>query len=255
MTSTEPTPAAIRPRVPTRRTQKVAEVVARQILQDIRQQGLAPGSKLPPESVMLDRFEIGRGSLREALRILEINGLVSIKTGPGGGPIVGAPDHESFGQVATLHLQALGTTFRELLESRASLEATLAGRAAARPGPEAAASVRLAMAAESAAALDDDSYSNVTKDFHRAIFAAADIPVLALMADSLHSIWTTRVTSVLFPPNERSQVHAQHEDILAAIERHDVLAAETSMREHFEEYQRLCEERYPARLDDVVDWV
>ena len=68
-----------------RRNEKIAESVARQILRDIQLQGLAPGSMLPPESAMLERFDIGRGSLREALRILEVNGLITIKTGPGGG--------------------------------------------------------------------------------------------------------------------------------------------------------------------------
>ena len=119
-----------------RRTEKIAETVARQILRDIQQQGLPSGAMLPSESAMLERFDIGRGSLREALRILEVNGLVTIKTGPGGGPIVAAHDPQNFGQMLTLHLQSIGATYRELLDARIEYEALLARRAAECPGDE-----------------------------------------------------------------------------------------------------------------------
>ena len=81
------------------RTEKVAESVARQILQDIRRNRLGPGSMLPPESTMVERFGVGRGSLREALRILEVNGLVTLKPGPRGGPVVAPHAPGNFGQM------------------------------------------------------------------------------------------------------------------------------------------------------------
>src|SRR6478736_4725215 len=66
------------------RAEKVSEVVARSIVQDIASRELQPGTMLPPESVMLERYRVGRASLREGLRILEIQGLITIKPGPGG---------------------------------------------------------------------------------------------------------------------------------------------------------------------------
>ena len=69
-----------------RRADKVSEVVARAIVHDIVSRGLEPGATLPSEAVMLARFQVGRASLREALRILEVHGLITIKPGPGGGP-------------------------------------------------------------------------------------------------------------------------------------------------------------------------
>ena len=119
------------------RTEKVAESVARQILQDIRRNRLGPGSMLPPESTMVERFGAGRGSVREALRILEVNGLVTLKPGPGGGPVVAPHDPGNFGQMMTLHLQSLGATYRQLLEARLEYEVVLARKAAEQPGEEA----------------------------------------------------------------------------------------------------------------------
>lgn len=247
-------PAVTNRSVGSRRTEKIAETVARQILRDIQHQGLQPGAMLPSESVMLERFDIGRGSLREALRILEVNGLVTIKTGPGGGPIVAAHDPRNFGQMTTLHLQSIGATYRELLEARLEYETLLARKAAEQPGGDAGAAVRAAMVASSEPTADDARYASVSTNFHATICSAAGNPVLALAANSIQSIWSVRVTSVLFSPDDRPLVFRQHEAITRAIEKHDARKAERLMREHMEHYRGYCETRYPARMDDVVDW-
>src|SRR5580692_2132457 len=116
------------------RTEKVAEILARKILQDIRRDGLGPGSMLPAESTMVEQYGAGRGSVREALRILEVNGLVTLKPGPHGGPVVAAADPGDFGQMMTLHLQSLGATYRQLLEARLEYEVVLAQRRPSSPG-------------------------------------------------------------------------------------------------------------------------
>jgi DNA-binding GntR family transcriptional regulator len=78
--------------------------------------------------------------------------------------------------------------------------------------------------------------------------------VLALAADSIYAIWSVRVTEVLYPEEERAHVFEEHEAITRAIERHDPKRAERLMREHMLEYMEYCEKRYPARMDDLVDW-
>ena len=236
------------------RTVKIAETVARQILRDIQQQGIKPGSMLPPESVMLERFDIGRGSLREALRILEVNGLVTIKTGPGGGPIVAAPEPRNFGQMLTLHLQSIGATYRQLLDARVEYEALLAGMAARREGDEAAIAVRAAMERGNVPVNDDARYAALASGFHATVCDASDNPVLALAANSIQTIWSVRVTSVLFAPEDRPAVIQEHEAITRAIEKHNARKAEQLMREHLLHYRDYCEARYPARMEDVVDW-
>jgi GntR family transcriptional regulator, transcriptional repressor for pyruvate dehydrogenase complex len=237
------------------RTEKLSELIARQILQDIKRDNLQPGTVLPGESAMCARFGAGRASVREALRILEINGLVTIKTGVGGGPVVAQPGGSAFGQISSLHYQVLGATFRDLIDARVALEPMLAGRAAAQPGPEAGS--RLDEALETArqfAKSDDLNYARTHSDFHAAIFAVAGNPVLAMTANALKGIWMSRVTSVLFPEDQRDKVEAAHVEIAAAVGRHDSAEAERLMREHMEHYRQYCELRYPARLDDIVDW-
>ena len=236
------------------RTEKVAESVAREIVQDIRRNNLEAGATLPPESAMLERFGVGRGSLREALRILEVNGLVVLKPGPRGGPVVAPFDPAHFGQMMTLHLQALGTTYRQLLDSRVEYEAVLARKAAEREGDDAAVIMRAAMTGEPGVANDDTLYSAATGGFHSAVGLASGNPVLALAADAIYAIWSVRVTRVLYPPDQRDDVLRDHAAIAKAIEKRDPKRAERLMREHMERYKEYCEERYPARMDDLVDW-
>jgi len=52
------------------RPQKTAMLVAQRIVADINRRGNAVGDRLPPERVMLDEYEVGRGTLRESLRFL-----------------------------------------------------------------------------------------------------------------------------------------------------------------------------------------
>ena len=237
------------------RTEKLSELIARQIVHDIQREKLRPGAVLPAESAMVTRFRVGRASVREALRILEINGLVTIKTGVGGGPVVAAPGGRAFGQMSTLHYQALGATFRDLIEARVALEPLLARRAAAADGP--AAGGRLRKALEIAGRFptgDDVNYARTHSDFHGAIFAASGNPILALTANALKGVWMVRVTAVLFPEDQRDRIGAAHAEITAAVERHDAPEAERLMRGHMDHYREYCELRYPARLDDIVDW-
>jgi DNA-binding FadR family transcriptional regulator len=238
----------------TQRTEKVAESIARQIVQDIHRNNLTPGTTLPPESAMLERFGVGRGSLREALRILEVNGLVVLKPGPGGGPVVAQHDPASFGQMMTLHLQSLGATYRQLLEARVDYEALLAQKAAEREGDEAGEIMRAAMNAPPASSQDDNQYVVATGGFHAAVGRASGNPVLALAADAIYSIWAVRVTRVLYAPEHRDEVLRDHAAIAKAIERHEAKKAERLMREHMVHYKEYCELRYPARMDDLVDW-
>jgi GntR family transcriptional repressor for pyruvate dehydrogenase complex len=65
---------------------KTSERVAAAIVSEIVSRGLGAGDRSPNEATMLERFQVGRASLREALRILEVHGLISLRSGPGGGP-------------------------------------------------------------------------------------------------------------------------------------------------------------------------
>ena len=241
-----PVPAA-------RRADKVSEVVARAIVHDIVSRGLQQGDTLPSEAVMLSRFHVGRGSLREALRILEVHGLITLKPGPGGGPIVAAPTSGNFGRIATLFFQLDGATFRELVEARSLLEPMMARIAAERQPREIIAALR-SNVAEGKRQQGQERNARVGTDFHGLMAGASGNRVLDLMSRAIKDVFYERVTSSLWPEEERPRIHLEHEAIVKAMADGNGGMAERLMRRHMEELVERCEARLPGLLDEIVDW-
>lgn len=93
---------------------------------------LAPGDRLAPESTMTSIFEVSRGSLREALRVLSYLGAVEVRTGPGGGGRLTRPGARVVGSALAMALQFRGATLATLLEARSAVQPALAALAAER---------------------------------------------------------------------------------------------------------------------------
>ncbi|MGO1236570.1 FadR/GntR family transcriptional regulator, partial [Microbacterium gubbeenense] len=105
----------------TLRPQKTALLVAQQIVADIQQRGNVAGDRLPPEKVMLEQYQIGRGTLRESLRFLELQGMITLKPGPGGGPVVEQANGTGLATSLTLLLQFENAPYRDIVEARNSV--------------------------------------------------------------------------------------------------------------------------------------
>ena len=112
---------------------KAAEVVARDVVRSITAAGLQPGDGLPSEAQMLQQYGVSRESLREGLRLLEVQGMISIRRGPGGGPVVGTVDPANLGRMEALFFHLAGATYDELFEAWVFAESTLARMAASNP--------------------------------------------------------------------------------------------------------------------------
>ena len=100
------------------RAEKIPEILARRMLREITQKGMKAGDRLPSEAEMLAQFGAGRASLREALRILEIHGVIRIKPGPHGGPRVTDLSPSDFGQTMTVYLQRSGAALQAWVRHR-----------------------------------------------------------------------------------------------------------------------------------------
>jgi hypothetical protein len=109
---------------------KTSETVARDIVHSVVTGGLGQGDSLPSEARMLEQYGVSRESLREGLRLLEAQVLITLRRGPGGGPVVGTVDPANLGRASTLYYHLVGATYGELFEAWAVAEGYLAERAA-----------------------------------------------------------------------------------------------------------------------------
>ena len=115
----------------TKDTRKAHVVVADQIRQRIVNGELPLGERLPPEDDLTELFGVARTTLREALRVLESQGLITVRRGRGGGPVVTHPDLEPISMALGVVLQLQGTTVGDLDAARQMIEPQIAGRLAA----------------------------------------------------------------------------------------------------------------------------
>jgi DNA-binding FadR family transcriptional regulator len=237
------------------RSRKTSELVAREIVRDIVEQRLQPGQMLPSEQAMLARYGVGRPALREAIRVLEVHGLLRVKPGPGGGPVVGTVTGRAFGAMASLFFRLAGTTFRELIEARLELEPMAARLAAERRDPDALARLRATVEREADADLTDDAgYARLARDFHSALAGASGNGVVDLMGSGLLELYQDRLRIPITPRDQRTTAVQSHVAILAAIEAGDAERAEVLTRASLDVVLNRLEQLLPDLLDQVIDW-
>lgn len=111
---------------------RVFQDVVDQIQEAILAGHIQPGEKLPSERELKETFNISRGTLREALRVLEQKGLIEIRLGVHGGAIVRQPSTEPMLETLSLMVRRKEIPFENLQEFRSSVEADIASLAAQR---------------------------------------------------------------------------------------------------------------------------
>lgn len=237
---------------PSARTQKVSEIVARRIVRDIASHRYSAGETLPSEAEMSAAYGVGRGSLREALRILEVQGLITIKSGPGGGPILAGMSASRLGATAALHLQVGGATRGGVAEARLVLEPVFARQAAMH-----ASAAEIARMHALVAGSDTDNKEQALRlasAFHSAVVRASGNVVLALLGDTLREIWTGRLRDQIYSIEDAAAVRAEHRRIAEAIETGPPELAEQRMRDHVANFLDVANRLYPGALGEVIEW-
>jgi GntR family transcriptional regulator, transcriptional repressor for pyruvate dehydrogenase complex len=238
------------------RGDKISEIIARQIVRDIGRQELPPGTMLPPEAAMLASLRVGRASLREALRILEIYGLISIRPGPGGGPVVRDVTSKQFARTSTFYFHLHGGTLGDLLEARRAMEPMMARLAAARRDRKALAkfSADFKASKEALERGDKETWRKYVSEFHTEVAGASGNRILDLFGQSLKDLFSERLESRLMGGGETKKVLEEHEAIHDAIVEGRGDDAERLMDAHMATFEKIARRAIPGLLDDVLDW-
>lgn len=238
-----------------RRNDKMSERLARQIVNDIVSQDRRPGFKFPSESEMLRKYDISRGTFREALRLLEVQGLIEIKPGPGGGPVIAELHPADFARMLKFHFRIRGSTYRDVLIARLAIEPVMARLAAEASNPEGLASLAKVMERCERTNLDDENeWRDTSHLFHSLIASMSGNTLLNLLGLSLKHIYHDWATSNVTPRNMRAEVLAVHKAIAKAIFAADGAKAERLMREHMVFYANCSGNVHSTSLDERIRW-
>jgi DNA-binding FadR family transcriptional regulator len=115
---------------------RIFQDVVDQIQETILSGQLRPGDTLPAERELKEMLQVSRGTLREALRVLEQKGLISIKLGVGGGAVVKGPSFDQVGESLAMLIRLQKISLNHLAEFRKGVEGDIAALAAQRATPE-----------------------------------------------------------------------------------------------------------------------
>jgi GntR family transcriptional regulator, transcriptional repressor for pyruvate dehydrogenase complex len=235
---------------------KLSERVAGEIVGDIAAVagGRATGMKLPGEAEMSLRYGVGRGTLREALRMLEAQGLITIKSGPGGGPVVAGRSPRGLGATAAMHLRVDGVTLASVADARLTFEPFFARQAAEQAS--AADQERLMALVDEASFAEGNEGRSLQRAsaFHAAVIGSAGNSVLSLLGMCLKEIWSGSFRGQLYPMPEQARVRADHLRIARAIQAGDAESAERLMRAHMVDFVSYARLRFASLLDEIVEW-
>jgi DNA-binding FadR family transcriptional regulator len=244
------TPRTRPPEMPPKRS----EVIAQRIVRMIKDEGLKTGEALPIEAEMHESFGVGRSTLREALRVLEQQGVIDIRPGRGGGPTVGSPDSRHLASTLALLMQFSDTPFRSVLQTREYIEPIAAALCAENRDLRVVEGVRQSVDKMFDGLADEELFLYENHRFHELIAEGAQNPLITYFINSLDWIIDGVRLGVTYSRASRKHVAEVHDEIAAAIEAGDAGAARDAMAQHMAETHAFFERKFPMVMDQVLTW-
>ncbi|WP_226781467.1 FadR/GntR family transcriptional regulator [Oceaniglobus trochenteri] len=229
------TPSKVEPKLS--RPVQVAEAIKSWVVEE----GLRPGDRLPGEVEMIARFSMSKGTIREAMRILEAQGLIKTRTGPGGGSFVHEVSRERAKALLGNYFYFKDLTIGDIYQLRLALEPELvAGLAGHLPETVLAElEANTAQYSHPARTLDEERRQHVASlRFHAILAAQSDNPLLSFVIDFMVNMLSdlTVHRELYAPPN--AELWARGRDyqvrLVMALREGDGGAARAIMKAHME---------------------
>jgi GntR family transcriptional repressor for pyruvate dehydrogenase complex len=208
----------------------VAEQVAKRILEMVRTKSLKPGDQLPPERELATYMQVSRPSLREALRGLQILGVLSMRQG-GGIYVTALEASDLLGPLQFL-ITLDSENLNSLYESRRMIDGSIARMAVERIQPSQIASLHALVKVQEGLIGDSIGFRLSDTEFHETIAAATGNPFLVTISHSLYVLGMEYRRIAAATPGVLMRSLEEHRIILAALEARDADATEAAMQAH-----------------------
>ena len=232
---------------------KLSERLARQIASEILRDLPTPGTILSDEKQMADRYGVARSTLREALRLLETWGLLSVKAGRTGGPLVTTPSPSDLGLHVGVVMQADNATLGDVLEAREVMDGLMARRAALFISDTQLEEIAICLQAMRRAIDEPSTFELHTSRFHEILVAASKNPALAVLSGSLRTVANRALKGLRYSEAWRGESVALRRSLLRALAAGDPAQAEKQALDFRSASRRYIESLDPTIFDRAID--
>lgn len=242
------------------RLREKPQQIADELRQLIVSGELSEGDSLGHEPDLIERFGVSRPSLREALRILEAEGLISVVRGMLGGVVVHAPDGRMTARTAALVLQARNVSLADVHEARSLLEPAAARVVASlRSRRSAVSELRQLIDDQLRVIMDPEAFGRANARFHERLVALAGNQTLSIVAEMLNEIVARAVIAVSKTGSARSSMATRRRGIrsqqrlVSLIEAGKASEAEAHLRAHMTVVGRVLLGQRATTVIDLMD--
>lgn len=219
---------------------KASDILADRLRQIILSGEIEPGESLPPERELVKSSGLSRSSVRDALRVLEVEGLIITKPGRAGGSVVQLPGRESIARSMQLFVMSNAIQLNSLLDCRIAIEPFLAAKAAENHTEEELEEIRR-INDEFVATTDNiATYKRLNLEWHLAVARASGNEILtALMEAISQPILDTDGYQQVTTDKARQEAKRAHTGIIKAIAARDPELASRRMAAHVGAYAKV----------------
>ncbi len=227
-----------------------AEHVAQQLLDRIIAAKLKPGSSFATEAELLPQFSVSRPTLREGLKLLESQGVLERRPGPGGGIILREPSIDLLAHGLSVYLRLHEVPFSTVLKAREVIEPALAYEAALNGTDEHFAELEASITRMKAldAPRDQAAFLEENRMFHSIIARAGGNKVLEVFWNTISILAAGEHHGIRYSVGNQTHVVKAHQRVLDACRRRDGAAAAAEMESHVGALENLVRQRYQHLL-------
>ena len=221
------------------------------LLNLIKEKQLLPGDKLPPERDLARLMNVGRPSLREALRALSVMNVIEIR--PGSGAFVSALQPEQLVQHLDFVFALDDSSIFQLIDARRTLELRTVVLAAAQITPEEIARLENCLARMRSNAGEQDVCNEADREFHKTIALAARNPILYKFVTVLNQLATRSRCQSYTLPDALVDTFDEHQAIIDALKTGDPELARQAMFYHLNQAELHLRQLLKSRTSDLSE--
>ena len=214
--------------------EEVSQLIKNQIFNGV----FKPGDKLPPEAQLAKQFNLGRQTIREALRLLELSGFITVQKGAGGGPVIKDTILQRIGDLFLDSFRMKKISMEELTEVRAEIEQIVLSYAIDRADESDIKRLQKNVHEARRKIENDIPATQENFQFHRLLAEASKNYLFVIVMESIMAVHSDLLSGTGSNLKTSENVVSYHEDILKAVVEKKRNKALQLLKKHVKEVER-----------------